>query len=706
METRTVDVDALLKDGLFDIPSYQRSYSWKQSQLKELFEDLLYLPDESTHFFGNIILDEQQKRFRTDRGRRFTVFDVVDGQQRLTSALIFLHAAAEYDEFVAETLEEDNLITPVKERPRLLPQDQDEEYFRDCLFGVSEIDPQTPSQTRLNNAYDYFKRRFEKLDDESVVRDLAERLRYDLRINVVEIDNESEAASIFESLNDRGKPLSTLDKTKSFLMYMDERSSETGALEGIIKQRFGSIYRELFVLTTGHERVTDFDEDSIQRFHWGMYNGYNSDEYFQSFETLKSRLRNSYRSGEYDEIQTEIDSYVRDLREAAAAFAAIFSPSDRPESIETSLRRLLELGRLANVLPVLMAAYLRYGDDEAEKFAKIVEACETLVFRMYAIDSRRSNTGRGKIVRLAHDIHTDASIDHEGICAELDRITAYYTSDERFARNLHDPEFYQSHSSRDIKFLLYHYNRQLEADVDEELAENLSQILSTDFQVEHILARKVDPEHIPEDLSDEFPEYVHRLGNLTIASRYWNSSYGNLPFKKKQHAEGDREKDYASSALRVQRELVDYDQFGKTEIETRQEQLIDFALHEWAIEPTEPEDPEPNGSEEFGGYVPSNFFDRLTTKQETLLRILWEENDWVETTGLLQIMEQEYDIETHGSSTISGLLAGMTRKYPSGYRRSIMSATWTGDQYQFKLDLDSEQKERFAESFGEPHATV
>lgn len=59
METRTVSLDSLLKDGLFDIPSYQRSYSWEQPQLQNLFDDLLYLPADSSHFFGNVVLDRQ-----------------------------------------------------------------------------------------------------------------------------------------------------------------------------------------------------------------------------------------------------------------------------------------------------------------------------------------------------------------------------------------------------------------------------------------------------------------------------------------------------------------------------------------------------------------------------------------------------------------------------------------------------------------------
>lgn len=68
METRTETVASLLQDGLFDIPSYQRSYSWTEAQLSDLLEDLIYLPDERTHFFGNIILDPQNQQYRTDQG--------------------------------------------------------------------------------------------------------------------------------------------------------------------------------------------------------------------------------------------------------------------------------------------------------------------------------------------------------------------------------------------------------------------------------------------------------------------------------------------------------------------------------------------------------------------------------------------------------------------------------------------------------------
>lgn len=702
MQTQTETVASLLLYGIFDIPNYQRSYSWEESQLEDLVDDLQYLPENSNHFFGNIILDEHDDEYETDRGRRFKIFDIVDGQQRLTTALILLKVATEFDDIVKETVTEDNLIFPIDERPRLLPQDQDEEFFRDSLFGSSNLEWDTPSQERLAFAYDYFQTEFEDLDTDVTVRELSERLRYDCKVNVVEIDNDSEAASIFESINDRGKPLSSLDKTKSFLMYMDDRSSNRGALEEIINQRFGSIYRELFVLSNGHDRVGDFDEDSVQRFHWGIYDGYDPDEYFSSLDTLKSRLRKSYRDGEYDTVQGEIDEYTRNLREAASAFAALFHPSNRPSSVESALRRLLALGRVANVLPVLMAAQMEYGDDEPEKMGGIIRKCETLVFRMYATDGRRSDTGRGRLVRLAHSIHSDASYRYEDVIDQLEAIVRIYTDDARFERNLRDPEYYDSMSSQDIRYLLYHYGRDLDVNMQEDTQPDLEQILSTEFEVEHILSRKLDQAEIPDNLQDDFGDHVHRLGNLTIASGYWNRSYGNLPFKEKKTAEGGREKEYKSSTLRVQQILAEYDDFGLEEIEERERDIIEFALDEWGIE-SKNVDVTGGGEEATGSnyeHLPGSFFRRLTNRQEAFVRILLEEDDWIVNEAIRDRMEDQFGISSGGGQAMSGILAGFTRKYSKDFTNTLIDSRWTGTQVEYRINHDSGFVEELKERLG------
>lgn len=589
MQTRTEHVESLLTDGVFDIPEYQRSYSWDELQLGELLDDIRYLPEDRTHFFGNIILDKKDEPYETATGRRLNVYQVVDGQQRLTTVLILLHVASELDSTVETSVEESNALRVPDERPRLLPQDQDQEFFRDHVLGESSLSADTPSQQRLDQAREFFHERLQDIQDEVDVSTLANRLLYDFEINVVEVDDDSEAASIFESINDRGKPLSSLEKTKSFLMYMDDRASSERSLRTEINDRFGGIYRELFVLEDGHERVDEFDEDSFQQFHWGLYDGYDSDEYFNSLGTLKSRLYETYRSGEYERVESIIDNYTTSLRESSIAFADLFQPSSWDSNrVEKRLNRLLSLGRVANVMPVLMAAHLEYGEADPDQIATVIEKCETFVFRVYAIDGRRSDTGRGQLVRLAHDIYSDPDHEFEDTIRRLEEITRRYTDDDRFERELLDPDFYETVSSQDIRYLLYHYGQELEAEDEEFVRRDLEQILSSDFQVEHILAQELNREYIPADLEDEYEDHVHRLGNLTIAGRYWNSTYGDLPFDKKKRLPDDerssREKAYENSMLKVQRVLSDIDQFDRSAIENREDAIIAFVLDEWSLD--------------------------------------------------------------------------------------------------------------------------
>ena len=586
MNTNTENLEKLLKYGLFDIPEYQRSYSWEEPQLEDLIEDLQYLPDDQKHFFGNVILEKKKEDYETSTNREEDIYEIVDGQQRLTSALIFLKVACELNKDVKEGVEEINLISLPRDRDRLVLQDEDKQFFRDHILGPSILTPSRPSQKKLDQAKSTFEKYLDDLDEDMVLS-LASRLRYDFRINVVEVDDKSEAAAIFESINTRGKDLSSLEKTKSFLMYMDDRTPTGGSLRDDINTRFGEIYRNLFVLEEGHDRVDDFDEDSFQRFHWGLYDGYDSDEYFNSLQTLKTRLFNIYRKEDYEEINDVIEEYTSSLLEASDAFSKLFSPLEHESSVENRLIRLLELGRMANVLPLLMASQLKYS-EEPNKMEKIIEKCETLVFRVYAIDGRRSDTGLGKLVNLAHEIHSDNLGGIDDIIRKLEKIIRNYTSDSRFERELRDPEF-DVVSSRDIRYLLYHYGQQLEIESKETIRKDLSQILSRDFSVEHILARGLPEEDIPDDLEDEFEDYVHRLGNLTIASSYWNSAYGNLPFeeKKKISPGNGRETAYENSTLKVQRVLSDIDDFSREEIKSREDKIVEFALDEWSLE-TEP----------------------------------------------------------------------------------------------------------------------
>jgi len=82
--------DLFVGNRVFQVPIYQRNYSWEKKQCEDLWDDSLYLNPEKRHYFGTILLkatDEVKTRGHT----KFKVFELIDGQQRITTILILLN---------------------------------------------------------------------------------------------------------------------------------------------------------------------------------------------------------------------------------------------------------------------------------------------------------------------------------------------------------------------------------------------------------------------------------------------------------------------------------------------------------------------------------------------------------------------------------------------------------------------------------------
>lgn len=123
----------------------------------------------------------------------------------------------------------------------------------------------------------------------------------------------------------------------------------------------------------------------------------------------------------------------------------------------------------------------------------------------------------------------------------------------------------------------------MDADTEKEANPPLVDILDGNFYVEHILARSLESDGIPDDI-EGFDEYKDRLGNLTIANGYWNQHYSDLPFDAKKQADSQREAAYATSDLRVQRILADIVDCSGQRLERRHQDIVEFALKEWSFD--------------------------------------------------------------------------------------------------------------------------
>jgi len=225
-------IHELLSGNKFTIDEYQREYKWGQENITDLINDLLnkfrasYAVDHSIrnvakyedYFLGSIILNKK------DIGDNL-VFSIVDGQQRITSiTLLLIHL---YHLGTEKNVSQDIL----SEMQRMIYSDSwgskaynldipDRHVVLDALFKGNEFNHQVHNES-VRNMY----KRYRDIESENIEKALGDAFELFLywfckRIAIIEISCQSsnQAYDIFETMNDRGKPLSTVDMLKSFFL--------------------------------------------------------------------------------------------------------------------------------------------------------------------------------------------------------------------------------------------------------------------------------------------------------------------------------------------------------------------------------------------------------------------------------------------------------------------------------------------------------
>src|ERR1700730_2672400 len=84
--------DLLASSCVLTMPLYQRQYSWEVHQLEDLWNDIFYLETRKRYFFGTILLKGTSQRYDSEFPENCKLFEIIDGQQRLTTVLILIRA--------------------------------------------------------------------------------------------------------------------------------------------------------------------------------------------------------------------------------------------------------------------------------------------------------------------------------------------------------------------------------------------------------------------------------------------------------------------------------------------------------------------------------------------------------------------------------------------------------------------------------------
>ncbi len=596
MDGTLISLNGLLTGNqLFDIPVYQRGYAWERKNLEDLWEDLYFLDPSKKHYFGTVLLKDSGKTART-RLAALSRFDVIDGQQRLTTVLILLREIiSQLKEVSGNELRAD---VDALERSylkdgghyKLNPLGDDGEFFHHVVIDGHNFltdATTTHSQRRLAEAKAFFRERLigEKEQQPTEYQNFLVQFKQkidDLQLIQYQVNSDADAIRIFEAVNDRGRPLSDLEKTKSFLMHTSYIGIEDDdAVAGRLKElngHFSRIYHHFeSVSETRHLERLRMDENDVQRYHFINYIS-PWDNSSRVTDSLKDRIRDKLRKDPEECVEYAI-TYAKDLEMAFLVVKQITEAYKEDEEGGT-LSKIFMLERMGNIFPLLIATWLRFGDDGL-RLEGILRLLEAFIVRVYLVSGYRSHTGASTLNGMAHRVHRKR-LSYDGLFAELSELNRFYQNDEQFTLALGQSDLYERLSSRTIRYLLSEYEIHLRPKVDVPLAvATQEKLLSSEYEVEHIWAQHPSYEMGAEEAS-EHRQNVHRLGNLTIASQSWNKSMGNRTFQEKRWQSGDAPS-YSNSNLLVQKELSDLLTWDVDAINDREDDVVAFALQRWAV---------------------------------------------------------------------------------------------------------------------------
>ncbi|MGL2338052.1 DUF262 domain-containing protein [Helicobacter pylori] len=584
-----LDLDGVIEKGVFEIPSYQRGYAWQKEQLEDFWNDLEHVSKlgDKFHYMHSLTLRGLENEFES------SAFEIIDGQQRLATSLILLGLLAKI------TQNKDPKYSLINLEPILsykyyglseafraiTEEEKDLEAFKTSFYAKNLI-----------KAYEFFQ---EKISDTPVgtLEKMFDALIKKMLFSVVELnDNRIDPFSSFETINNRGKDLSTLELFKNRLHFVAHKICDGKKLEKLqneINDTYTRIYYDL----------RHFKDDHLEGFlkHFVAYY-YGENSKFKerllntAFDAHKKYTHNTPFSDEYDKID-ELLFYLSYSSKVwyflhtpdEKSIALIFDDNRKLEmEITPKMRGLLDKMRRLNALndnaflPLLLSLLTiqlvgRSANEQSyttKELEDLLEYLERFGFLVYGVAGK--NTAKNEWIESAFEAFKEYKL-------RGDRITIedFPTLEKNFFKGEHSglkllenninfnnaKKWYEWNKA--LNYLLYEY----------ELYHNPETTLNFDSSIEsieHILPQNPDQGYSAKEKNwAKNPHVVHALGNLLLIPKNANSSLSNKPFeeKRKQYLKGSySEKKVAKNAS-----------FGVAQIKERSEKLLDFLIARYRI---------------------------------------------------------------------------------------------------------------------------
>ncbi len=542
----------LLANGrIYQVPPYQRDYSWHEDNWEYLWNDIIALQtgDEKFHYMGAIVLQACSDNH----------FMIIDGQQRLTTLSLIAIAVIKRLQELSEQgidFEQNNERINILRRTYLGDKDPKSLLYSSKLFLNANNDNfyqsyilqlrVPPNQHRLSDtdkllwsALQYFYNHLKSdkfVDGETLTGFLTEEVARKLLFILINVENELCAYTVFESLNARGVELSSTDLLKNYLFSLVKSQHDLKHIQNQWQQIANIVGTDSF------PKFLRYYINSQQKLIGAQ----------RLLKVIQERIKSSLDVLQLlDELETEADIY-----------SALFDASHQrwlTNKQQRSHIRVLRIFNVRQLSSLLLAAYRNFNSDN---FTRVLNLCETIIFRYSVISSLNPNFLEKVCNQAAIAIHqgkiqTPAQI--------FDALESVYINDEQFRLNFAQKILNTAKHKKLIRYILFKLEQDAggnEHDFEDDIA-----------TIEHILPEHPDNNWIsnfPLDVQDKF---IYRLGNYSLLEAYINRQLKNSTYEEKCQY-------YVNSKYAMTRQ-IQVEEWTKDTLIRRQDRMAQRALHLW-----------------------------------------------------------------------------------------------------------------------------
>ncbi len=570
--------------GFYSVPDYQREYVWQSEQVEQLLTDIYGElngsdPEKAPEYFiGSIVVCPGKDG----------VFDLIDGQQRMTT--LFLALCAIRDRFEALGGKSPEALSPQISTTSADAYGRDVFRYRldlqyedsgDVLIKIATKDKDLASlnKTRsIGNILDAYA---------SVTAFLTQQFREDMdalrtfygyfnsKVKLIRIQTEdvAKALKIFETINDRGVGLDSMDLLKN-LLFMKSDHAEFDALKKVWKELQDTFYeprekplRFLRYFIFSRYSVEPLREDEI--YGW-----------FSENQKLCGYAENPLK-------------FAKELLDAAKAYGHYLNGRDLRGNPHPALESLQLLGGSAARQHLILLLAGRHLPDAL--FSQLVREVENLFF-VYVACRENTRDFERNFARWAPELRKAKTAEElqqflqQRI--EPSKATLSGRFDDAFKRMTSDElQVYR------LRYILAKLNQYVEhgAYGETEGTKWLKNYITNEFQIEHIQPTNPCQEAIDEFGTATDPAIINRLGNLVLVEKPINTSLGNKPFSKKRlvypksklllvQAISERPKIGVKTSIdRAVRNLEPFAEWNEVSVTARQAKLGSMAREIWNV---------------------------------------------------------------------------------------------------------------------------